>query len=117
MHLTYLPISRRQCRKVQIDAGHVPDRSDANAGWPQGSIFFQSTGGIHYLEENSYEFYGNELLYDGDKSLVSIAGDAAIPCLVNGVIVDSIAYNLSNGNVKTQGLRGGAVPVPPKKAK
>lgn len=118
MHLAYLPLAGgASAKKVQIDAGHVQvDLTQTPVGRKEVSAL-KATGGIHYLEENSYEFYGSQLLYDSSKAMISIAGDAAKPCLVNGVIVDSIAYNLSNGNVQTQGLRGGAVPLPPKKAK
>jgi hypothetical protein len=118
MHLAYLPIAgEKYDRKVQIDAGHVQvDLTQTPVGRKEVSAL-KATGGIHYLEESSYEFYGSQLLYDSGKSLISIAGDSAKPCLVNGVIVDSIAYNLSDGSVQTQGLRGGAVPLPPKKTK
>jgi lipopolysaccharide export system protein LptA len=118
MHLTYLPISGgASAKKVQIDARDVQvDLAQTPVGRKEVSAL-KATGGIHYLEENSYEFYGGQLLYDSGTSLISIAGDAAKPCMVNGVIVDSIVYNLSNGSVQTQGLHGGAVPLPPKKAK
>jgi lipopolysaccharide export system protein LptA len=118
MHLAYLPIAGgKYDRKVQIDAGHVQvDLTQTPVGRKEVSAL-KATGGIHYLEENSYEFYGSQLLYDSGKAMISIAGDSAKPCLLNGVIVDSIAYNLSNGSVQTQGLRGGAIPPPPKKAK
>jgi lipopolysaccharide export system protein LptA len=118
MHITYLPIVQgKDDKKIQIDSSHAqidlaqtPDGRNVIAG-------LKATGGIHYLEENNYEFYGNELNYDGKNSIISIVGDSLRPCIANGVLGKSITINLSNGSGQVEGLTGGSAIIPPKKAK
>ena len=73
-----------------------------------------AAGGVHYLDEGTYEFFGSELSYNSGQSLISVKGDEAKPCLLNGVVVDEVVYNLKTGAAQPKGLHGSSVPIPQK---
>jgi hypothetical protein len=59
-----------------------------------------ATSGVSYREKDR-QFAGSKLFYNTSKSLMTILGDEAQPCLYNGAHVDQIEYNLQTDTVKT----------------
>jgi hypothetical protein len=60
-----------------------------------------ATGGVDYIEGDKH-FAGSRLFYDHGQDAVTINGDESMPCLLNGVLVDSINYNLKTGEVSAE---------------
>jgi hypothetical protein len=61
-----------------------------------------ASGGIQYEEEKGWQFSGDKLVYDGDRSIVSVTGGENRPCYFNGALVDWIEMNVKTRSVKTQ---------------
>ncbi len=71
------------------------DRGRAALKW------LTASGGITYEEPQHY-FAGNKLLYNADEQTVKVDGSDQQPCLLNGVRVDGIEYDLITGNIRAR---------------
>ena len=88
-------IIRGSATHMQANFMPMPDGTDELAT-------LITTGGILYEEVGTNIFKGDDLLYDARKSLLTVKGSENFPCLLNGVLVDSIEYEVDTGNVRTQ---------------
>ncbi len=69
-----------------------------------------ATGGIAFDDDASnIIFLGSELFYDHKTSIMKVTGDAARPCLSNGVPVDEIEYNVITGKTEFEIVAPGAI--------
>jgi hypothetical protein len=58
-----------------------------------------------------YASRGIDLLFEREKSLVTVAGDDTQPCYFNRSLVDGIRYNLKTGKVKAQVVGPGSLRI------
>lgn len=61
-----------------------------------------TTGGIYYEEEGGNVFKGQDLLYDADKSLVTVTSTEKNNCFFNNTRVDWIEYEMDTGDVRAE---------------
>ncbi len=61
----------------------------------------KAAGGVDY-EDKDRQFFGSTLFYDADKALMTVRGDESSPCLLNGVLVPAVEYDLNTGRIKTK---------------
>ncbi len=61
----------------------------------------KAAGGVDY-EDKDKQFVGSRLFYDADNALMTVHGDDSSPCLLNGVLVPGIEYDLNTGRIKTE---------------
>jgi len=61
----------------------------------------RAAGGVNY-EDKDKQFVGSRLFYDADKAMMTVQGDDSSPCLLNGVLVPAIEYDLNTGRIKTE---------------
>ena len=109
LHIKYITVEQGQFGPVILaTAGHVDIRlTETEDGQTELSTLYAS-GGIDY-KDNGNRFIGSELLFEREKSLVTVAGDDTQPCYFNGSLVDGIKYNLKTGKVKAQVVGPGAL--------
>ncbi len=61
-----------------------------------------TTGGIYYEEDGGNVFKGQDLLYDADKSLVTVTSTEKNDCYFNNARVDWIEYEMDTGDVRAE---------------
>lgn len=61
-----------------------------------------TAGGIYYEEEGGNVFKGQDLLYDADKSLVTVTSTEKNDCYFNNARVDWIEYEMDTGDVRAE---------------
>jgi hypothetical protein len=113
IHIGHLPIeatgygSRTTIDTKQIDV----DYNEPAGGKTQLSKLVCS-GGIVYHEAGANEFAGRELIYDPIQEYMNIRGTDEMPCMLNGVMVKGIEYNLKTGEASpVTGVGVGVMPV------
>jgi len=74
-----------------------------------------TTGGIYYEEEGGNVFKGQDLLYDADKSLVTITSTEKNDCYFNNARVDWIEYEVDTGDVRAELASAPGALTPPAK--
>lgn len=95
---------------IRATAGHVDIKLiEAEDGRTELSTLYAS-GGID-CQDNGNRFIGSELLFEREKSLVTVAGDDTQPCYFNGSLVDGIEYNVNTGKVKAHVVGPGSLRI------
>ncbi len=110
LHIGYLPVEGSDYGlPVTINTSHIDVRlSETNRGRSEISTLTAS-GGIYYSEGRLYEFVGSKLFYDGESSVMRVEGEPGRTCLLNGVFVDDITYDLTTGSVQADIAGAGAL--------
>lgn len=112
IHISYLPIVDGHFGQVvSIDTPHIEAGFIETAAGHNELSTLTAAGGIYYKEQDAVEFTGSELFYDGRKSLITVDGSIDRRCLLNGVFVDFIKYDLVTSKVNTQIAQPGALSV------
>lgn len=116
VHVGYLPITEdaQLGQLVTTDATRVQANFvDIESGRSLKQI--RATGGIHYKETGGNEFLGDSLFYDAAKSIMTVRGSSAIPCILNGAPVERIEYDPKTKNFQgTLSTTPGAILRPKK---
>ncbi|MFH1614768.1 MAG: hypothetical protein ABIG61_06765 [Planctomycetota bacterium] len=98
IHIGYLPIVRgKYGEAIKIEAGRVVADFITISNGREELKSLLTTNGIYYKEGRKREFMGSDLLYDGGKSRITVKGSPAQPCMMNGVEVENILYDLDTG--------------------
>ena len=85
---------------LMASAGHVEIQLiETEEGKIEPSTIVAS-GGIDYRKDDDNRFLGNVLIYDHEKSTITIHGDEKNPCYYNGLLVDKITIDLTDNSVK-----------------
>lgn len=109
LHIQYITVEQGQFGPVILaTAGHVDIRLTETEDGQTELLTLYASEGIDY-KDNGNRFIGSELLFEREKSLVTVAGDDTQPCYFNGSLVDGIKYNLKTGKVKAQVVGPGAL--------
>ena len=82
-------------------AGHIEVELKENEEKKLAPSKIIASGGIYYKKDVDNSFRGSILLYDHEKSLVTIYGDEKNPAYYNNVPVDPIFIDLKTGNVRS----------------
>ncbi|UCD52060.1 MAG: hypothetical protein JSW27_05360 [Phycisphaerales bacterium] len=88
-------------RFVQADAGRIEIALTQTAADRVELASIKALGGISFVD-NDNEFEGAQLVYDHAQDLVTVVGDEALPCYLNGALVDRIEMNPKTGAIKTK---------------
>lgn len=111
LRLDYIPVNNGQYgQQVFATAPHVEIEFADTAGGQNKLEKLLATGGITYEEETNgknkngkdVQFVGSEMFYDTDKSAIKARGNQSQPCILNGVLVDGIEYDLKTGRIKNK---------------
>jgi len=111
--INYFPIVEAQIRydrQVTATAGRIEAEFIEIADRQTELLTLSAADGITYEDEDK-RFAGSELFYDHNKSIITVQGDEVQPCLLNGVFVDAIEYDLKTGKVKAEITGPGAFQV------
>ncbi len=101
LQMDYFPlVNGRKDKHFQIDLGRVEIELAKTADNRMELGTISASQGIAF-REGVQQFDGSTLFYDEQKGLMSIRGDAFIPCYLNGVMVDGIEMNVKTGQVRT----------------
>jgi lipopolysaccharide export system protein LptA len=116
--IDYFPIIHDQYgRQVTATAGHIKAELEETYDGQSELSTLTATSGITYDEEaekgkwrgkRAVHFVGSELFYDAYSSEMTAWGDESQPCLLNGVPVEGIEYNLKSGRAKSKIVGPGA---------
>ena len=102
MPIGYIPvIDGKYGQPIRGDAGHLDltlRRTDAGRMEIASLV---ASGGVSYVDQTR-QFVGSTLTYDGEKSLVRVVGDETQPCRLNNALVDYIEMDIATGAGKTQ---------------
>lgn len=88
-------------RFVEADAGRIEIALTQTAADRVELASIAAVEGISFLD-NDNEFEGASLLYDHAADLVTVTGSEALPCYLNGALVDRIEMNPKTGAIKTK---------------
>jgi len=92
----YIPIVRGENgQATKVTANRLEAELMEIAGGKKDLARLDAIGGITY-EDGRQQFVGSELYYNGEKSLITARGNDIWPCLLNGVPVEGIRYNLKS---------------------
>ncbi|MCD4830898.1 MAG: hypothetical protein K8R02_03700 [Anaerohalosphaeraceae bacterium] len=102
IHMGYLPIEPDGTygKKITVDTRRVDidyiEPADSKAELTR----LTAKGGIVYYEQDRYEFVGENLLYNALENYMTVAGSQETACMLNGVFVDGIEYNVKTGQAQ-----------------
>ena len=103
--IDYFPIvDGQESRQLIANAGHIEANFTETADGQSELSTLIATGGIYYEDEDK-QFVGSEMFYDANSAVITANGDESQPCLLNGVSVDGIEYNLKTDKTKFE-IRG-----------
>jgi len=112
--INYFPVvsEGRYGQQVAVTSKHIEASLYESAGGRTELSTLRATGGFTYEEESDktkktrrakeIQFVGSEMLYDANKSIMTVQGDKLQPCYFNGALVDGIEYNLKTDRIKTR---------------
>ena len=104
--IDYFPVENdRYGQQITATASHIEALLYETAEGKNELSTLKASGGISY-EEEDIEFEGSSLFYDAEKSLITAWSDGSQPCLLNGVPVDGIKYNLKSGRASEAQIVG-----------
>lgn len=112
IHVGYLPIletgygPRTTIDTKQIDV----DYNEPAAGKSQVTKLVAS-GGIVFREDGGNEFAGDKLNYNPAQEYMKITGSDALKCMLNGVTVEGIDYDMKAGTANATGAGIGIMPM------
>jgi len=90
------PGKKQQQRKVKATASHIEADIEKVGDGRNELAWLRATGGVSY-QEADIQFVGSEMFYDAEKGLLTAKGSDFEPCLLNGVPVDGVRYDLKTG--------------------
>jgi lipopolysaccharide export system protein LptA len=97
IHIGYLPITDTGYGpRTSIDTKQIDIDYNESAGKTQLTKLIASDG-IVYQEKDGNEFAGKELTYNPAEEYMKIRGSDEVPCMLNGVLVKGIEYNVATG--------------------
>jgi hypothetical protein len=96
--------------QVEAAANHVEVYLRQSTNGQTELSTLTASGAVKY-EDESYQFLGGELLYEQDRSVITIRGSESQPCYFNGALVDVVEYNLETGERKARIVGPGALEV------
>ncbi len=98
IHIGYLPIENTGYGpRTSIDTKQIDiDYNESSTGKTQLTKLIASDG-IVYQEKDGNEFVGKELTYNPAEEYMAIHGSDEMPCMLNGVLVKGIEYNVKTG--------------------
>ncbi|HAL45002.1 MAG TPA: hypothetical protein DCP47_03670 [Phycisphaerales bacterium] len=71
-----------------------------------------ASGGIVYQENGGNEFAGDILNFNATDNYMTISGKPDMPCMLNGVFVKGIEYDINSGEARPSEQVGvGIMPV------
>ncbi|MHC4604771.1 MAG: hypothetical protein ACYS6W_15755, partial [Planctomycetota bacterium] len=102
IYIGYVPVIKgSDGPPVKVWAGHIDALLYESPDGRTELSTLTATGGIIYKDDDN-EFVGSKLFHDANKSIVTVQGDESWPCLLNGVPVDRIEYDLRTDEVKAE---------------
>ena len=103
INIRYMEIENGKQSPVLIAAaGHVEIQlKETDDGKIEPSTIVAS-GGIDYQKDEDNRFLGSVLIYDHEKSTITIHGDEKNPCYNNGFLADEIFIDLANNSIKVE---------------
>jgi|GEM_PF-2109984 len=112
IHIGYLPIEDDGYGpRTSIDTKQIDVDYTESAGKTKLSKLIAS-GGIVYQEKDGNEFAGKELTYNPQDEYMMIQGSDEVPCMLNGVLVKGIEYNVKTGEASpAEGIGVGIMPA------
>ena len=104
--IDYFPVEQgRYGQQITTTASHIEALLYETAEGKNELSTLRASGGISYAEKG-IDFEGDKLFYDANKSLITAWSDGSQPCLLNGVPVDGIKYNLKSGRASEAKIVG-----------
>jgi len=104
--IDYFPVEQgRYGQQITATASHIEALLYETAEGKNELSTLRASGGISYAEKG-IDFEGDKLFYDANKSLITAWSDGSQPCLLNGVPVDGIKYNLKSGRASEAKIVG-----------
>jgi hypothetical protein len=102
--LDYFPlVDGKYGPQTQVVAGHVEATLQEIAPNRMDLVSLVASQGIEYDSESDHmNFIGSEMVYDRDKSLLTIQGDDARPCYLNGALVDKIVVDPKTRRIEAE---------------
>ncbi len=95
--IDYFPVEQdRYGQQITATASHIEALLYETAEGKNELSTLKASGGTSYTEED-IDFEGDTFFFDANKSLITAWSDGTQPCLLNGVQVDGIKYNLKSG--------------------
>ena len=102
LRVDYIPvIEGGYGEQVIATARHVEADLVKTAGGQTELATLVACGGITYEDEDK-QFIGGELFYDYEQSFVKVQADESQQCYFNGMLVESIEYDLKTDEVKAE---------------
>jgi hypothetical protein len=109
--INYIPVGSNTDAQVQATAGSL--QATLYSGDLGGSELcsVEGFGGVSYnetppagqIKSNPVDFIGQSFYYDKFSSMIKAQGSEQFPCLLNGVLVDGLEYDLRTGQAKAKG--------------
>lgn len=97
IHIGYLPIEDNGYGpRTSIDTRQIDVDYTESAGKTRLSKLI-ANGGIVYQEKDGNEFAGKELIYNPAEEYMTVHGSDEMPCMLNGILVKGIEYNVATG--------------------
>lgn len=100
--IEYFPLVNGQWGPMtQVVAGHIVATLQETARNQMDLVSLVASGGIEYDSELDHlNFIGSEMIYERDKSVLTIHGDEIRRCYLNGALVDKIVVDPKTGKVE-----------------
>ena len=80
---------------IMATAGHLQIQLAETENKKLEPSMVVASGGIDYKKDDDNRFLGSVLLYEHEKSLITIKGDENYPCVHNSFIYDEIVIDLT----------------------
>jgi len=109
LDISYVPIIKGQYGQIAKATAARIEALLYQTGDRRTDVAVVNAEGAVTYNAGDTDFAGSRLLYNRTTSVINIAGDESQPCLLNGVPVDRIEYNLETGRVSAEVLGPGAM--------
>ncbi len=120
INIGYMPVvDGKEGPVVRTSASHIDVKLIKTAAGQTELLALKASGGISYEEEaektktgtkRGVQFVGSDLIYSrgeqDNKPVIKAWGNESWPCFLNGVLVDGIEYNLTDGTLKETKILG-----------
>jgi hypothetical protein len=108
--MDYIPIvDGEEGQVTNTTAGHIESVLSESSDGRIELVSVSGSGGVTYDEagggttakrgQKPVHFAGSEFFYDANESVITAWSDGFQPCLLNGVLVDGLKYDLEAGKV------------------
>lgn len=113
--MDYIPVVEgKEGPVTNATAGHIESVLSESSDGRNNLVSVSGSGGVTYDEagdgspakrgQKPVHFAGSEFFYDANESVITAWSDGFQPCLLNGVLVDGLRYDLKAG--KAAGVKG-----------